>query len=271
MSDETKDILEITPDQKAFEFLQRKARMYAQTDFVPPQFRAGRDNSLERAMGNCIIAMEIAERIGAGHLAVMQNLYIVNGRPSWSSQFLISVFNKTPGFTKLRYEFEGDEDTDGWKCRAYATETTTDEVLYGTWVSIDMAKREGWHGKNGSKWKTMPEQMLRYRAAAFFIRTVAPEISMGMLTEDESQDMKAEVIYDEGSKKSLIDTVIESAGELPQEIKENPMRPTVPTEEGKNEGWKHAGRPLKREFDEEGEPEDIEVSHDLFKNFKRDA
>ena len=270
MSDETKDIVAMTREEK-FNFQQREAKMHIQSDLLPPQFRAGNGNSIERAMANCIIAQEMAERIGASALMVMQHLHIVHGRPAWSSQFMIAMFNANKAFSNLRYEFQGTPDTDEWKCRAYAIEKDTDEKLYGTWISLAMAKQEGWYGKNGSKWKTMPEQMLRYRAAAFFIRTVAPEISMGMLTEDESRDMKAEVIYDEGSKKSLIDTVIESAGELPQEIKENPTRPTVPTEEGKNEGWKHEGPPLKKEFDKQEEPEDIEVSHELFKTFKRDS
>ena len=34
----------------------------------------------------------------------------------------------------------------------------------------------------------MPEQMLRYRAAAWFIRTTAPELSMGLQTVDEVKD-----------------------------------------------------------------------------------
>ena len=45
--------------------------------------------------------------------------------------------------------------------------------------SIAMAKAEGWYAKNGSKWKTMEDLMLRYRSAAFFARTVAPEVALG--------------------------------------------------------------------------------------------
>src|SRR5690606_28728464 len=55
-----------------------------------------------------------------------------------------------------------------------------------------MAHAEGWVSKNGSKWKTMPELMIRYRAAAFFGRLYAPEITMGMHTQEEVMDIPYE-------------------------------------------------------------------------------
>jgi len=53
-----------------------------------------------------------------------------------------------------------------------------------------MAEAEGWSTKPGSKWKTMPELMLRYRAAAFFARIYAPDITLGMQTSEESMDIE---------------------------------------------------------------------------------
>jgi hypothetical protein len=55
-------------------------------------------------------------------------------------------------------------------------------------VSVGMAKKEGWYGKTGSKWQTMPQQMLMYRAASWFVRAYAPEIAMGLHTSDEIRD-----------------------------------------------------------------------------------
>ena len=52
-----------------------------------------------------------------------------------------------------------------------------------------MVKAEGWDSKTGSKWKTMPEQMFKYRAAAFWQRAYAPEISMGLQTAEEAIDI----------------------------------------------------------------------------------
>src|SRR5690606_1595586 len=65
----------------------------------------------------------------------------------------------------------------------------TGEKLVGALVTIGLAKKEGWYNKNGSKWQTMPEQMLMYRAAARFVRAYAPEIAMAMHTVEELQDI----------------------------------------------------------------------------------
>ena len=120
---------------------------------------------------------------------VMQNLYIVYGRPGWSSQFLIAMFNTSGKFSPLRYEWVGEPGTDDWGCRAWATELATGERVEGALVTIGMAKKEGWYSREGSKWRTMPEQMLMYRAASWFVRVYAPELAMGMYTAEEIIDL----------------------------------------------------------------------------------
>ena len=180
----------------SFESAQRMAMALSKASLVPQTYQNNLPNSL--------IALEVAQRIGASPLLVMQHLYIVHGRPAWSSQFMIASCNQCGRFSALQYEFRGKEGSDEWSCRAYATEKANNQVVHGPWVSIAMAKAEGWYGKNGSKWKTMPELMLTYRAASFFVKTKAPEISMGMQTVEEAQDMgKAERVYDETPNTTL--------------------------------------------------------------------
>jgi hypothetical protein len=176
-----------------FEDAMRMAKCLSASTIVPASYQG------DKGMPNCIIALEMANRIGASPLMVMQNLYIVHGNPGWSAKFLIAALNSSGKFSPLRYEFSGKEGADEWACRAYATDKTG-EVLHGAWVSIGMAKKEGWYDKSGSKWKTMPQLMLQYRAAAFFQRTYAPEISMGMHTEDELRDISVEVPYEDVSE-----------------------------------------------------------------------
>jgi hypothetical protein len=152
----------------------------ASSNLIPARF--------QNQPANCLIALNMANRIGADPMMVMQNLYVVHGTPSWSAQFLIATFNKSGSFSSIRYEFSGVEGQDNWGCRAKATELSTGELLTGPLVTIGIAKKEGWYQKSGSKWQTMPEQMLRYRAAAWFVRTIAPEIAMGLQTSDEVAD-----------------------------------------------------------------------------------
>ena len=140
-----------------------------------------------------MIAFELAHRAGTNVLMVMQNLYIVHGIPSWSSKYLISTINSCGKFSSLTYEYCGKEgeDTFGCRCRSFhRADVSRSEPLTGAWVTIDMAKKEGWYDKTGSKWKTIPQLMLQYRAATFWARTYAPELSMGIKTTDEVEDIK---------------------------------------------------------------------------------
>jgi hypothetical protein len=130
--------------------------------------------------------LEMANRIGANPLMVMQNLYIVQGKPSWSSTFIIAALNSCKRFSPLRFDMTGEKDEYG--CQAWAYDLQTGDKLNGPKVTWTMVKEEGWLSKAGSKWKTMPELMFRYRAAAFFGRLYAPEILMGMHTMEETED-----------------------------------------------------------------------------------
>lgn len=173
------------------------ATTLASSTIVPVQFQKSKT---PEAVANCLIALEMSNRIGASPLMVMQNLYVVYGNVGWSSRFLIATLNTCGKFTPIRYEQEHVGEGEAWRCRAWAIDKVTNVPLHGAWVSIKMAKDEGWYDKNGSKWKTMPELMLQYRAAAFFQRTYAPELSMGMHTKEEYEDMEFSPYEDLSSK-----------------------------------------------------------------------
>jgi hypothetical protein len=166
-----------------FALLQRVAGVLAASTLVPKEY--------QQNLPNCIIALNMAQRIGADPLMVMQNLYIVHGRPGWSAQFVIATFNHCGRFSTMRYEWKGEQGNDDWGCRAWAVEHLTGEKLYGAWITWKMVRAEQWDAKNGSKWKTMPEQMFLYRAGAWFVRAYAPEIAMGLQTVEELNDIRA--------------------------------------------------------------------------------
>lgn len=169
---------------EGFGLLQRMAKLFASSSLVPQHF--------QNNISNCAIALNMSQRLGADPLLMMQNLYIVHGNPGWSSKFLIAMFNQCGRYTSIKYRETGTKGTDSQGVVAYTTEKDTDELIEGPEVTIAIAKKEGWFGKNGSKWQTMPDQMLRYRAAAWMIRTTAPELAMGLQTEDELRDVMPE-------------------------------------------------------------------------------
>jgi len=210
----------------SFELMQRMAQMFSSSSLVPPQFK-GKDN-----LGNCVIALNMAIRMNADPLMVMQNLYVVYGNPGWSSKFLIATFNMCGKYSSIHYKETGKKSTDSQGIIAWATEKFTGEVLEGPEVTIKIAKDEGWYAKNGSKWQSMPDQMLRYRAAAWFIRTTAPELSMGLQTADEIIDVTPDYPVEkplneihENANKEVLTTELPQAQpviDIPKNVNESP-------------------------------------------------
>ena len=172
--------LSVFTDSNSFELAQRAGKMLAASDLVPPQFKS---------VPNCVLALNIANRLKADPFAVMQSLYIVHGRPAWSSQFLIAMVNASGRYSPLQFKMSGQGDSK--LCVAWAKHLETGDIVEGPEVSIDMAKKEGWYGKNGSKWQTLPDLMLRYRAAGFFARLYCPDLCLGIRTMEEETDIKS--------------------------------------------------------------------------------
>ena len=169
-----------TTETQAFELVQRQAKMLSASTLVPKEFQGN--------MGNCAIALNIAKRLGADPFMVIQNIDIIHGRPSFRATFLIAMVNASGRFTPLQFRMSGEGASRS--CVAWAKDKETGEVVEGTEITMAMAKAEGWSTKSGSKWVTMPEQMLRYRAAAFFARIYAPDITLGMQTSEELRDIE---------------------------------------------------------------------------------
>ena len=161
-----------------FEHAQRVCKALSSSNMIPEPFQGNIPNTL--------IALNYAHRMGIDPFMLMQRMYIIHGKPAIETQLQIALFNKSGRFSTLKYKISGSGDTQ--QCIAYATDLHTNEEIEGPPVSIAMAKAEGWYSKKGSKWQTLPELMLRYRAAAFFIRLYAPESTMGLYTADELRD-----------------------------------------------------------------------------------
>ncbi len=228
-------------DSAQFGTAQRVCYMLANSDLVPKEYqykpiniynadgsvnqslKAQDDAAKNKAIANCMIALNKAAQLHSDPLTIMQNMAIVYGRPSWSATFLIGTVNTCGRFMPLKFRFGEDgtvnekytvykKDGSGvqkqinmpnYTCVAYTTERGSEEVLEGTEISIRLAFDEKWIQKDGSKWLTMPKQMLMYRASAFWVRVYAPEISQGMHTTEEVRDI-VDVPYEEVNERKVL-------------------------------------------------------------------
>lgn len=185
---ESNETLNVFGNVKDFEMAQRMAVPLAQSDIVPDAYK--------NKIGNCIIAIDIANRMGLNPLMVMQNLYVVRGKPSWSGQACRALIDNDGRYKNSRPVYIGERGQDNWGCHLEAEDVRTGEIVKGPTVDILMAKREGWYSKkdkNGnetSKWQSMPELMLAYRAASFFARVYCPSAMMGFQTVEEINDVE---------------------------------------------------------------------------------
>jgi hypothetical protein len=197
---------------RAFEDAQRIAKALASSTLIPPQFQG------QQGFANCLVALEIAGRMNISPFLCMQHLHIIHGRPSWSSAFIIAMVNGCGRFTPLRFEVSGEGDS--LACYAVATDIKTNQELKGPTITMAMAKKEGWATKSGSKWITMPELMIRYRAAAFWGRLFAGDLLVGLQTQEEVIDVetvKVSVGIDELNAKVQAAPVVEPEPAKPVE------------------------------------------------------
>lgn len=155
----------------------KMAEGLAKSDLIPDNYK-GKPES-------CLIAIDVARQIGSrSPLFVMQNLFIVKGKPSWSGQYCDAIVRAN--FKKVKVDLSGEGDERGCKVTAY---DENDNFCEGTRITIRMAKQEGWFNKTGSKWQTMPDLMLQYRAFAFFARIHCPDKLLGIHDEFENVDI----------------------------------------------------------------------------------
>lgn len=215
-------------DPNAFEHAQRICRMLSSSELVPAQYRGN--------MANTLVAYSMAVRMNADPLMIMQNLHVIEGRPSWSAPFIAAAIRSSGRFRSFKLKMD---DLGPWKgtvtkwrksgesyteevsiqnksCYAVAIDNDGEEVR-GPLVTIEMAVREGWYSRKGSKWQTMPELMLQYRAASFFGRLHAGDILMGMHTDEEVYDAReAETIDGEAIDLGKVSPTVDAKASINQ-------------------------------------------------------
>lgn len=167
-------------DNEAYATAWRSATCLAESKMVPDDFR--------NDIGACMIALDLSQRCGINVLMLMQNMYIVHGRPGIEAKLVHALLNRSGLFTPVEWKWDGDGKWENTACSAFATRLSDGKMLE---MSIDWntAVSEGWVGKKNSKWKTMPKQMFMYRSLSWFVKHYCPEILLGMSTVDELQDM----------------------------------------------------------------------------------
>lgn len=191
---------DITIVDDSYQEIMKVSNFLAKGTIVPTQYKNN--------PANCFIALQISQRMKMDVMTVMQNLNIIAGRPAWSSQFLISLIDEKFPDWEFKYLDKGIKkdivylkydnglaiqmkfpEIADKECWVEAT-NHTGKKLKGIPVSLEMAIKEGWYTKNGSKWPTMTDLMLQYRAASFFASMYLSKEKRGVMTKEEAEDIE---------------------------------------------------------------------------------
>jgi len=179
----------------SFEFAQRQAKSLCESNLVPISYQG------QKGLPNCLVALEMSKRMNLSPLTVMQNLNIIHGRPTWSAQFISSQIMGCGRFENFDYLVKGEGETLEVQC--IAKRIADQKLIKGTAVSMKMARLEGW--TKNPKYTSMPELMLRNRAATFFGRQYIPDLLLGVQTSEEVVDIQPLDVTPETVKETLDD------------------------------------------------------------------
>lgn len=189
----------ITLGSPPIDELQKLAKIFAGSDFIPEHYR--------RKPDNCFIALYSAWQLKIEPLAFMRHTYVVHGNLGIDGQMVIALANERGFSVPIDWKFKGQGDA--MECTAFATTKAGKEVsITLSWATV---KAEGW--TRNQKWLTMREQMFRYRSATFLTRAYCPEVLLGLPRPlDELEDI-------EDSQTAAIATPLDAVADaLPSDV-----------------------------------------------------
>lgn len=208
-------------DNTSFNQMIAVAKFLAGSDLIPSHFA--------NKPANVFIALEIALRQEMSPFMVMQSLYVVHGRPAFEGKYLMALANRAG----WNLQFDTKKDASGKIVSCQAIGEKNGVKVYGPTVTAEMVKGEGWDKpkkaktKTGheyelpSKWVTMPSLMYIYRAGAYFVNTVCPELKMGMQSLEEVEDITETAVITTAPEPSPIQEAIPVS-----ELQPDPSAPT---------------------------------------------
>ncbi|ELW78160.1 MULTISPECIES: hypothetical protein [Acinetobacter] len=152
------------------------AGILADSDIVPKDY--------QKKPGNILVAMQWGAEIGLQPLQAMQNIAVINGRPSlWGDAVLALV--RSSG---LLEQFEETQTEDVATC---IVKRKGQKAVTKTFSKED-AKRAGLTSKQGP-WSQYPKRMMQMRARGYALRDEFTDILKGFGVAEEERDKEIDV------------------------------------------------------------------------------
>jgi hypothetical protein len=156
------------------------ATMLSSSSMVP--------SSYKQKPADTLVAMMMGHELGLNPIASLQNIAVINGRPSIYGDALVALVQSHPAYGGMEETFDKQSMTatcvvwrKGSDVRHTQTFSQANAVLANLW------------GKVGP-WKQYPNRMLQMRARGFALRDCFADALAGLITAEEAQDMPVEAI-----------------------------------------------------------------------------
>jgi len=234
---------------EAMDKLLKYSEILVESTIIPAHYKGNK--------GDIFVAVQTAYRMNLDPMMVMQGTYVIQGKLGMTSAFAISLANSSGLFVGgIRYRIqELGEDIEGSvkfynngtedkkkvqfsniQVTAYTNLKSNGEEISYT-IGMKEAIAEGWTTKAGNKYQSLPELMLRYRAATLLIRTHAPEVINGMHMTEELEDVQSvktmrtveSSVSKENKASSLLDSFLEVEEIIGDTIEEGEVLEALPT------------------------------------------
>ena len=179
-------IVNPSSSNESFDLAVKLSKTFAKANAMVPAHFRGKPEEI-------FVALQTASDLGIKPLMALSNIFVIHGRPGMTSQLVIALANeKGPFKGPLRWETDkSDPKNLSVTCYAYLRDEDVKTGKVSVTIDMDQARAEGWAQKN-QKYKTMPEQMLRWRSATWLVNLYCPEVKMGFPTHDELIDISGE-------------------------------------------------------------------------------
>jgi len=177
------------------------AEMLAQSNMVPKSYK--------NQPGDTLVAMMMGSELGLNPIQALQNLAVINGKPSIYGDALLALVQNHPSFGGIEETF--DDATKTAICTVWRKGATKHSQKF----SQQDAQAAGLWGKTGP-WTQYPKRMLAMRARGFALRNQFADALLGLITAEEAQDLPLEE-KDITPAASVERVVPQTLGEYPQD------------------------------------------------------
>jgi len=187
----------LTP--KTLEEAMKYSEMLAKSQMVPKGYQ-GRASDI-------LIAVQMGHELGLKPIQSLQNIAVINGKPSIYGDACLALVKIHPEFEDIKEYF--DEAAQAAICEIKRKGQTLHTAVF----SIEDAKKAGLWNKPGP-WTQYPKRMLQFRARGFGLRDVFPDALQGLILVEEAQDMPRdmETVGETKTYTSATDRLIATLG-----------------------------------------------------------